>query len=214
MGELHTYKLYPNVYIGENPFICDFTIIGHPPQGVEAGVLKTTIGDNAVIRSHTVVYAGTIIGNDFHTGHGVLIREENIIGNFVSIGSGSIVEHHVKIGDNVRLHSNVFVPEFSVLEDGCWLGPNVVLTNALYPLSNKVKENLVGPKIKRGAKIGANSTILPGIVVGEYALVGAGAVVTKDVPPYTVVIGNPAGMINDVRDLFYKNDLREKVYDF
>lgn len=214
MGELHTHKLYPNVHIGENGSIYDFAIIGYPPQGVEAGVLKTIIGDNAIIRSHTIVYAGTVIGNDFHTGHSALIREESIIGNFVSIGSGSILEHHVKIGNNVRLHSNVFVPEFSVLEDECWLGPNVVLTNALYPLSLQAKQTLVGPVIKKGAKVGANATILPGVVVGECALVGAGAVVTKDVAPYSVVVGNPACVVNDVRKLVYKDDPIQKVYNF
>lgn len=214
MNEQYAYKLYPNVCLGRNPSISEFVIIGSPPKDIEPGVLKTTIGDNVIVRSHTVIYAGNIIGSYFQTGHSVLIREENVIGNSVSIGSGSILEHHIKIGDNVRLHSNVFVPEFSVLEDGCWLGPNVVLTNATYPLSKKVKEKLVGPVIKTNAKICANATLLPSIVIGEYALVGAGAVVTKDVPPYSVVVGNPACVINDVRELVYKNNPLEKVYTF
>lgn len=139
-----------------------------------------------------------MIGDDFQTGHSVLIRQENEIGNNVSIGSHTIVEHHVKIGNNVRLHSNVFVPEFSILEDGCWLGPNVVVTNARYPQSRRVKETLRGAHIKRGAKIGANATLLPGVVIGENALVGAGAVVTHDVPDGAVVMGNPARVIKTI----------------
>lgn len=204
ISEVLTYKIYPGVKLGENSLISDFVIIGFPPKDCKKEVLETNIGDNAIIRSHTVIYAGNIIGNNFQAGHGVLIRENNTIGNWVSIGSNSVVEHHVKIGDNVRLHSNVFVPEFSILEDGCWLGPNVVLTNALYPLSKFAKEKLQGPVIKAKAKVGANATILPGVVIGENALIGAGSVVTKDVMPHSVVAGNPACKINDVRELAYK----------
>ncbi|MBI5300783.1 MAG: N-acetyltransferase [Chloroflexi bacterium] len=176
-------------------------MVGEPPRGKRAGELKTRIGARAVIRSHTVIYAGNVIGDDFQTGHGALVREENEIGNHVSIGSHTIVEHHVKIGNNVRLHSNAFVPEFSVLEDDCWLGPNVVVTNARYPRSKNVKEQLQGATIKRGAKIGANATLLPGIVIGENALVGAGAVVVDDVPPGALVVGNPARVVKRVDEI-------------
>ncbi len=194
-------KIYPNVHFGENASIGDFAIIGEPPRGKEPGELETHIGDCATIRSHTVIYAGNRIGKNFQTGHGVLIREENEIGDNVSIGSHSMVEHHVKIGSGVRLHSNVFVPEFSVLEDECWLGPNVVVTNARYPRSRNVKEQLEGATIKRRAKIGANATLLPGVTVGENALVGAGAVVVDDVPDNAVVVGNPAHIVKNVTDI-------------
>jgi len=137
----------------------------------------------------------------------VLIREDNEIGEDVSIGSGCVVEHHVRIGCRVRLHSNVFVPEFSVLHDDCWLGPNVVLTNAKYPRSPQVKSTLLGPLIGRGAKVGANATVLPGVRIGEEALVGAGAVVTHDVEPYAVVAGNPARRLKSVSDLPYERPL-------
>ena len=194
-------RVFAHVELGAETIIGDFSIIGQPPRDKRAGEIETRIGARAVIRSHTVIYAGNVIGDDFQTGHGALVREENHIGNNVSIGSHTIVEHHVTIGDNVRLHSNVFVPEFSVLEDDCWLGPNVVVTNALYPRSKNVKENLRGATIKRGAKIGANVTLLPGIVVGENALVGAGAVVVDDVPDGAVVVGNPARVVKRIEDI-------------
>ena len=178
-----------------------FVIIGQPPRGMAAGALTTHIGAGAHIGSHTVIYAGNRIGRNFRCGHGVLVREENDIGHDVSIGSGANVEHHVRIGNAVRLHSNVFVPELSVLEDGCWLGPNVVLTNARYPASPTTKQELVGPHIEANARIGANATILPGVRIGAEALVGAGAVVTEDVPPGSVVVGNPARVINHVTRL-------------
>jgi len=197
------HKIYPNVSIGRNAVIEEYVIIGVPPRGKKPGELLTVIGDNAIIRSHTVIYAGNHIGNDFQTGHHVLVREENEIGNQVSIGTASVVEHHVKIGNNVRIHTQAFVPEMSILEDGAWIGPNAVITNAAYPLSPNVKQELKGAIVKKNAKVGANATLLPGVTIGENALVGAGAVVTKDVPPNKVVAGNPAKVINDVSNLPY-----------
>ncbi len=134
-------------------------------------------------------------------GHGVLIREANVIGSRVSIGSHCMVEHHVRMGDGVRLHSGVFVPEYSVLEDECWLGPGVILTNARYPRSRGAKASLQGPRVRRGAKIGAGAVLLPGVEVGADAVVGAGAVVVRDVPPRAVVVGNPARVIKTVGDI-------------
>jgi acetyltransferase-like isoleucine patch superfamily enzyme len=198
-----TYRIYKAVELPPDAVIEDFVILGVPPRGHKEGDLKTIIGPNAQIRSHTVIYAGNQIGKGFQTGNKVNIRELNEIGDNVSIGTLSVVEHHVKIGNNVRIHTQVFVPEYSVLEDDSWLGPNVVLTNAKYPVSPGVKNSLKGPIIKKGAKIGANATILPGVVIGQNALVGAGAVVVKDVPDGGVVVGNPARMIKNISSLPY-----------
>ena len=198
-----TYKVYAGVRIGSDSTIEDYCILGVPPRGCKEGDIPTVIGIGAHIRSHTVIYAGNKIGNNFKTGNKVNIRESNEIGDNVSIGTLSVIEHHVVIGNNVRIHSQVFVPEYSILQDGAWLGPNVVLTNAKYPLSPGVKDNLKGPTIKKGAKIGANATILPGVVIGENALVGAGSVVVRDVPNGTVVVGNPAKIIKNISDLPY-----------
>jgi acetyltransferase-like isoleucine patch superfamily enzyme len=197
------YRIYDNVDLGEGSSIEDFCLIGTPPRGKRNGELPTTIGAFAVIRSHTVIYSGNVIGHDFQTGNKVNIRESNHVGNNVSVGTLSVIEHHVEIADNVRIHTQVFIPEFSVLEDGCWIGPNVVLTNARYPLSPGVKDQLAGPVVRRGAKIGANSTILPGVVIGEYALVGAGSVVVRDVPAGAVVVGNPARVVRHISELPY-----------
>ena len=198
-----TYKLYENVALGAGSVVEDFCIVGTPPRGAAAGALATVIGDGSVIRSHTVIYAGNTIGRNFQTGNKVNIRESNRIGNNVSIGTLSVIEHHVEIADNVRIHTQVFIPEYSVLEEGCWIGPNVVFTNAKYPLSPGVKDSLAGPIIRKGAKIGANSTLLPGVVIGENALVGAGSVVVRDVPAGAVVVGNPARVIRQVSELPY-----------
>lgn len=190
--------VYSGVALGEAVTLGAFVIVGEPARGRLAGEVATRIGARAIVRSHTVIYAGNQIGDDFQTGHGVLIREDNQIGHRVSIGSHSIVEHHVLIGDDVRIHSNAFVPEFSVLEAGCWIGPCVVMTNARYPGSPRAKAQLQGVHIERGARIGAGAILLPGVRIGAEALVGAGAVVTRDVLPREVVVGNPARVINSI----------------
>jgi acetyltransferase-like isoleucine patch superfamily enzyme len=194
-------RVYPNVLLGGGTILEDFVVVGQPPRGREPGQAQTVIGAGSTVRSHTVIYAGNVIGDHFETGHGVLIREDNQIGRDVSIGSHSIVEHHVIIGDGARIHSNTFIPEFSVLEPGCWVGPGVIFTNARYPRSRGVKGALRGPIVGRNAKIGAGAVLLPGVTIGEDALVGAGAVVAADVPAGAVVVGNPARVIRFVHEI-------------
>jgi acetyltransferase-like isoleucine patch superfamily enzyme len=101
------------------------------------------------------------------------------------------------------MHSSVFVPEYTVLEDDVRLGPFVVLTNTKYPFSPGAKDTMKGPTLKQGAILGANVTVLPGVIIGRKALIGAGAVVTKDVPEGTVVIGNPGRIVKTLSDLPY-----------
>jgi acetyltransferase-like isoleucine patch superfamily enzyme len=193
--------VYPNTQIGARAAIGEFVVLGLAPRNHAEGDLPLIIGDGSIIRSHTVIYAGNSIGRGLETGHGVLIRESNEIGDEVSIGSHSIVEHHVVIKSRVRIHSNAFIPEFSVLDEEAWIGPNVVFTNAIYPLGAGAKAGLRGPHICSGAKIGANATLLPGITIGRDSLVGAGAVVLSDVPDRKVVVGNPARIVHDVDEL-------------
>jgi acetyltransferase-like isoleucine patch superfamily enzyme len=191
----------PGVTLGEGASIGAFVVLGTQPGGGRPGEHELRIGRNARIRSHTVIYGGTTIGDDFQTGHGALIREATTIGDGVSVGSHTVVEHHVTIGNRVRIHSNAFIPEFSILDEGAWIGPNVVFTNARYPLSPSAKDQLVGPHILPGAKIGANATLLPGVAIGRNALVGAGSVVTKDVPDDAIVVGNPARVVGSISDV-------------
>lgn len=197
------YLIHKGVTLGPGSTVEDYSIIGAPARGCREGELETIIGQSAYIRSHTVIYAGNKIGTNFQTGNKVNIRELNEIGDNVSIGTLTVIEHHVVIGRGVRIHSQVFIPEYSILEEEAWLGPNVVLTNAKYPASPEAKKHLQGPLIKRGARIGANVTILPGVVIGENALVGAGAVVTHDVASGAVVVGNPAKIIKHIDQLPY-----------
>jgi len=197
--------MHANVRFEGEHEVGEFCIIGLPFRGMADEAL-TEIGRGAVIRSHTVIYAGNRIGSGFQTGHGAFLRECNQIGDNVSIGTQTVVEHHVTIEDGVRVHSQAFIPEYCVLKAGAWIGPNVVLTNAKYPKSPDAKANLKGVVVGEDAKIGANSTVLPGIVIGANALVGAGSVVTADVPEGAVVAGNPARIINRIESLPYAAD--------
>ena len=98
--------------------IQDFVVVGVRPAGADPEIV-TRLGDGVVLRSHTVIYAGVVMGRGGQTGHAAQIRELSELGDNVSVGSHSVVEHHVRIADGVRIHSQVFVPEFSVLEEDC-----------------------------------------------------------------------------------------------
>jgi acetyltransferase-like isoleucine patch superfamily enzyme len=194
-----TAVVHPDVELGDGAIVEAWVILGYPSAAATPAPLR--IGPGAVIRSHAVIYAGSVIGARFHAGHGALVRESNEFGDDVSVGSHAIVEHHVRLADGVRIHSGAFVPEFSVLESGAWVGPHAVLTNATYPLSPDAKRTLRGPHLKAGAKIGANATLLPGVVIGADALVGAGSVVVRDVPDGAVVAGNPARIVRSIGEI-------------
>jgi acetyltransferase-like isoleucine patch superfamily enzyme len=148
------------------------------------------IGENALIRSNSVIYDDVEIGDNFKTGHGVVIREKTRIGNNVLIGTNSVIEGHCTIGSNTSIQSNVYLPIKTTIEDHVFIGPCVCLTNDKYPI--RIDFDLKGPIIRRGASIGANSTFLSGIEIGEGAMVAAGAIVTHDVPSYFLAIGTPA----------------------
>jgi acetyltransferase-like isoleucine patch superfamily enzyme len=207
-----TALLHPGVEIGPGSDIADYVLLGVPPRGTQPGELATLLGAGAVLRSHAVLYAGSHIGSHFQCGHACMIREKCTIGANVSIGSHSVVEFLVRIADNVRIHSQAFIPEHSVLEEGCWIGPNVVLTNAKYPAGRDTKAHLAGVHVGRGARVGANATILPGVRLGEGCLVGAGSVVTRDVPAGVLVYGNPARVVKQVEVLKYEGPEELRPY--
>lgn len=199
-------KIYKNVKVGENVIIEEFCTIGKPPMGKNDGELETIIGDNSIIRSGTVIYAGNVIGNKFNTGHNVVIREENSIGENVSVGTLSCIEHHISIEEGVRIHSQVFIPEFTTIKKNAWIGPNVVITNAKYPKSKSAKNNLVGAYVEENAKLGANVTTLPGVKIGKNALVGSGSLVNRNVMEDEVVVGNPIKKVKDMKDIKEYNE--------
>lgn len=204
--------IHPNVSIGEGTLIEPPSIIGKPPRGTNPGEIPLKIGKNAHIRPFSTIYAGSEIGDNFQTGQGVSIRENNKIGNNVSIGTNSVIEFGNIIGDNSRIHSNCFL-EMVTIGSYVFIGPNVVFTDDPHPMGcPRYKECKGGAIVEDYARIGANSTILPGIRIGRNSLVGAGSVVTKDVPENMVVVGNPARVIKNVDELVCPPGFFEKPY--
>ena len=159
------------------------------------------IGTAPHLRSNTVLYAASVIGDRFSTGHNVIIREECEIGDDVSVWSNSIVDYGCRIGDGVKIHSNCYVAQFTEIGDRAFLAPGVSIANDLYPGSERSADVMRGPKIRADVQIGVNATILPYVEIGEGAMIGSAAVVTKDVPPGMVAIGNPAVCTKRVVDL-------------
>jgi acetyltransferase-like isoleucine patch superfamily enzyme len=159
------------------------------------------IGSSSLVRSGSVLYAGTTIGAGLETGHNVVIREENRIGDELRIWNSSTIDYGCTIGDRVKIHANCYVAQYTVLEDDVFLAPGVTIANDKYPGWVDAPVGLVGPRIRAGAQIGVNVTILPGVEVGPGALIGSGSVVTRDVPAGAVVVGNPAMPVRTVAEL-------------
>jgi acetyltransferase-like isoleucine patch superfamily enzyme len=154
-----------------------------------------------LLRSGTVIYAGTTIGSDLQTGHNVVIREQNILGSHVQIWNNATVDYGCRIGCNVKIHANCYVAQFSVLEDDVFLAPGATLANDLHPGCAFSRACMRGPRLARGVQIGVNATILPMVTIGEYSLIAAGTVVVEDVPPRSLVVGNPGRVTKQVDEL-------------
>lgn len=197
---------------GANPVIGDYVSLGVCPSGKTLG--KLIVGDNAIIRSHSVIYAGTKIGNDFQTGHGVLIREGNIIGDNVSIGSHTAIERGNQIGGATRIHSNCFIPEFVIIEEKVWIGPCVTILNILHPPCPRFEDCAKSVHIKKNAKIGGNVTIGPRVTIGENSLIGMGSVVTADIPDNVLAFGNPARVIKQISQLSCELEYFQVPYEW
>lgn len=145
-------------------------------------VQSENIGENTRVWQFSVILAGAVIGEN------------------CNICAHTLIENDVNIGNNVTIKSGVFVWDGITIEDDVFIGPCVAFTNDKFPRSKHYPEKFLGTLIKSGASIGANSTILPGLTIGKKSMIGAGAVVTKDVPDYAVVTGNPARIIKYVSE--------------
>jgi acetyltransferase-like isoleucine patch superfamily enzyme len=198
-------KLKPPI-VGRGALFDDGVVLNAVSGRLLLRLKALTIGPASRIRSGSVIYAGTRIGRNFETGHHVIVREENEIGDHVSVWSNTTIDYGCVIGDRVKIHCNSYIAQFSVLEDDVFLAPGVILANDLFPGGPHAGKVLQGPLIRRGAAIGVNCTILPGVVIGEKALIGSGSVVTHSIPPHAVAWGNPAVVHKDLSDLKWPNE--------
>ena len=188
-------------------------LIGYSP-GRRIADLTLSIGARALLRSGTVIYAGSTIGSDFQTGHNVVVREQNTLGNHVQIWNNTTIDYGCQIGNNVKIHTNCYVAQYTVLEDDVFLAPGVTIANDLHPGCAFSGECMRGPMLKRGVQVGVNVTIVPMITIGEYSVIGSGAVVSRDVPPYSLVVGNPARVTKRVSDLTCKTGVAPEGYGY
>jgi len=147
-----------------------------------ADVAEATIGEGTRVWQFVVILKGATIGAN------------------CNICAHTMIEGDVVVGDNVTLKNGVCLWDGTRIEDDVFIGPNATFTNDPFPRSKVYPEAFTGITVRRGASIGANATLLPGVTIGEYAMVGAGAVVTRDVEPYSVVVGNPAKIVRRLRD--------------
>jgi acetyltransferase-like isoleucine patch superfamily enzyme len=174
-------------------------LIGYPAARGARNAL--VLGPGARVRSGSVLYDGSRIGSGLQTGHNVVIREDCEIGDDLALWSNTVIDYGCRIGSRVKIHSNCYIAQFTEIEDEAFLAPGVTVANDLYPGQTESAELMSGPRIGVGAQIGVNVTLLPYVRVGAGCLVGAGAVVTRDLPGGTVAFGNPAVVRGRVEEL-------------
>jgi acetyltransferase-like isoleucine patch superfamily enzyme len=201
----------PQVKLGKGCQVDVGVILGYPASRGKS-VDSVTIGENARMRSGTVIYGGVAIGDGLQTGHNVVIREENQIGDNFAIWNNSVVDYGCKIGNGVKIHCNCYVAQFTVIEDGAFMAPGTTIANDIHPGCDLSSKCMRGPHIGKGVQIGVNVTILPFVKIGEGSLIGGGSVVSRDIPPYSLAYGNPARVVGDVRDLKCETGLTDRPY--
>jgi acetyltransferase-like isoleucine patch superfamily enzyme len=199
--------VYPGTVLGDGVKVLEHAVVGKQPalsprSTAKRGDLPSAeIGDGTIVSTGAVVFAGAKVGARVILGDQSCVRERVTVGDDVVIGRGSLVENDTTIGAMTKIQAEVYVTAYSTLEEHVFIAPCVVTTNDNFMGRTERRHELVrGPTIRRGARIGGGAILLPGIEIGEEAFVGAGAVVTKDVEPRMLVVGNPARVMRPVNE--------------
>ncbi|NCC97764.1 MAG: N-acetyltransferase [Synergistales bacterium] len=203
----HNVVIKSGVVVGNGSIVLDGSILGKLPA--KAGLSATTgevvelppliLGKNVTVGANCVIYRGASVGDGVFFGDCATVREDVSIGELTIIGRGATVENKTTIGMRCKIETNAYITAMSTVEDYCFIAPSVAFSNDNYlGRTEERKKHFAGPVLRKGARVGVNATLLPGVEIGQDALVAAGAVVTKDVPPRTIVAGCPARPFGEV----------------
>jgi len=198
--------IHPDTVIGKNVRIDDHAVVGKLPMKAalsaitqEQQLSPCVIEDGVILGTSVVIYRGCKLNKSVMVADLASVRENAEIGELTIVGRGVTVENKVRVGKRCKLETEAYITALSEIEDGCFVAPEVTFTNDNF--LGRTKDRFKyhkGVTMKRGARIGANVTVLPGITIHEDALVAAGSIVTKDVPARKIVMGTPARIIRDV----------------
>ena len=205
-AEIHPSAIvYPGTVLGTGVKVLENAVVGKQPTlsprstANREPLAPTVIGAGTIVSTGAIVFAGTTVGDRVILGDQSCVRERVQIGDDVVVGRGSLIENDTTIGAMTKIQADAYITAYSTLEEHVFIAPCVVTTNDNWMgRTEKRFGNIKGPTIRRGARIGGGAILCPGVEIGEEAFVGAGAVVTKDVPPRVVVVGSPARVLRDV----------------
>ena len=206
MAEIHpTATVYEGTVLGDGVKVLEGAVVGKQPTLSPRSTAKrqplepTRIGADTVVSTGAIVFAGSTVGARVILGDQSCVRERVEVGDDVVLGRGSLIENDTSVGARTKIQAEAYVTAYSTLEEDVFIAPCVVTTNDNWMgRTEKRFGNIKGPTIRRGARVGGGAILCPGVEIGEEAFVGAGAVVTKDVPPRMLVVGNPARPVRAV----------------
>ncbi|MBG9657867.1 acyltransferase [Cytobacillus firmus] len=198
--------LHEGTVIGDNTTIADGAVVGKPPKPAKTSTVKLSdsipaleVGEDVTIGANCVIYRGAKIGSSTLIADLASVRENVEIGNYVIVGRGVTVENYVTIGDRTKIQSNSYITAYTTLEEQVFIAPCVTTTNDNFMGRTEERfDKIKGAIVKKGARVGGASIILPGITIEEETFVAAGALVTKNTGAKTLVKGVPAKYVKDV----------------
>jgi acetyltransferase-like isoleucine patch superfamily enzyme len=206
VAEIHPSAIvYPGTVLGKGVRVLENAVVGKQPSLGASSTAKreplppATIGDGTVVSTGAIVFAGAAIGANCIVGDQSCVRERVTLADDCILGRGSLIENDTTVGAGTRIQADAYITAYSTLEEDVFIAPCVVTTNDNFMGRTERRKSLMqGPTIRRSARVGGGAIICPGVEIGEEAFVGAGAVVTKSVPPRTVVVGSPARVLREV----------------